>query len=73
MSISLSERDRHEVGSDVLGTVARKIRGKRGNGGHLRELQYKLKSIGKVENLHQLASSMKVLPLTYAVRKTLNL
>jgi hypothetical protein len=47
--------------------VTRKIRGKRVNGDHLREVQYKRKSIGKDENLHELAFSMKGLPLTYAV------
>jgi hypothetical protein len=47
---------------------ARKMRrGERVNGGHLKEMQNKTKSIRKVETLYKLAFSPKGLFLKYAV------
>jgi hypothetical protein len=42
-------------------------KGERVNGGHLREMQDKIKTIRKVENLHKLAFSLKGVLLKYAV------
>jgi hypothetical protein len=47
-------------------------RGERVNGGHLREMQDKIETIRKVENLHKRAFSRKGVLLKYAVRKALN-
>jgi hypothetical protein len=44
-----------------------KLRRERANGGHLREMQDKTKSIHEVETLYKLAFGLKGLVLKYAV------
>jgi hypothetical protein len=46
--------------------------GERANGGHLREMQDKTKSVHRVETLYKLAFSLKGLVLKYAVGNTFN-
>jgi hypothetical protein len=43
------------------------FRGERVNGGHIREMKDKTKSISKVENLHERAFSMEGILLKYVV------
>jgi hypothetical protein len=47
-------------------------RGEGVNGGHVREMQDKIKTIRKVENLHKREFSLKGVPLKYAVRNGFN-
>jgi hypothetical protein len=53
-------------------SVWMQCRGKRVNGGHLREMQAKTKTISKVENLHEWAFSLKGVLRKYAVWNSFN-